>query len=111
MTAIYVALEDGLLIVRGGNGRWEAEPRMEGTAPRCLAVDPAHPERVWCGTAGAGPWRSPDAGRSRRGGRVRGSRSERDVAFQGCRPALGGAGRDQSPALGADLELPATAGQ
>ena len=64
MTAIYVALEDGLLIVRGGNGGWEAEPRMEGTAPRCLAVDPAHPELVWCGTAGAGPWRSPDAGLS-----------------------------------------------
>ena len=64
MTAIYVALEDGLLIVRGGNGRWETEPRMQGTAPRCLAVDPAHPERVWCGTAGAGPWRSDDAGLS-----------------------------------------------
>src|SRR5262245_43453665 len=64
MTAIYVALEDGLLIVRGGKGHWEAEPRMEGAAPRCLAADPAHPERIWCGTAGAGVWRSPDAGQS-----------------------------------------------
>lgn len=62
MTAIYVALEDGLLVVQGRNGRWEVEPRMEGMAPRCLATDPAHPERVWCGTVGAGAWRSPDGG-------------------------------------------------
>jgi hypothetical protein len=64
MTTIHVALEDGLLVVRGGNGRWEAEPRMEGMAPRCLAADPAHPERVWCGTVRAGAWRSHDAGAS-----------------------------------------------
>jgi len=62
MTTIYVALEDGLLVVRGRNGRWEGQPRMEGMAPRCLATDPAHPERVWCGTVGAGAWRSPDGG-------------------------------------------------
>jgi photosystem II stability/assembly factor-like uncharacterized protein len=61
MTTIYLALEDGLLVVRGG----DAEPRMEGTAPRSLAADPAHPERVWCGTAGGGGvWRSDDAGAS-----------------------------------------------
>jgi photosystem II stability/assembly factor-like uncharacterized protein len=62
MTTIYVALEDGLLVVRGGNGRWKTEPRMEGMAPRCLAADPAHPDRVWCGSTGAGAWRSEDAG-------------------------------------------------
>ncbi len=61
MTTIYVTLEDGLLVVRG---EWEAEPRLEGMAPRCLAADPAHPERVWCGTVGAGAWRSDDAGAS-----------------------------------------------
>jgi hypothetical protein len=64
MTTIYVALEDGLLVVRGGNGRWDAETRMEGMAPWYLSVDPACPERVWCGTVGAGPWRSDDAGAS-----------------------------------------------
>lgn len=64
MTTIYAALDDGLLVVRGGNGRWEAEAQMEGTAPRCLGADPAHPERVWCGTVGAGPWRSSDRGAS-----------------------------------------------
>jgi photosystem II stability/assembly factor-like uncharacterized protein len=58
MTTIYLALDDGLLVVRGG----DAEPRLEGMAPRCLAADPAHPERVWCGTTGGGIWRSGDAG-------------------------------------------------
>ena len=62
MTTINVALEDGLLIARGRNGRWEAEPRMEGMNLLCLAVDPAHPERVWCGSVGAGAWRSHDGG-------------------------------------------------
>src|SRR5579859_2642175 len=60
MTTIYAALDDGLLVVRGG----EAGPRLEGRAPRCLAADPAHPERVWCGTEGFGVWRSDDAGTS-----------------------------------------------
>lgn len=64
MTTIYVALEGGLLVLRRRSRRWEAEARMEGTAPRCVAADPANPERVWCGTAGAGAWRSDDAGAS-----------------------------------------------
>ena len=64
MATIYAAMDDGLLVVRGANGRWEAESPMDGTAPRCLAADPVHPERVWCGTAGAGAWRSDDGGAS-----------------------------------------------
>jgi hypothetical protein len=64
MTTIHVALEDGLLVARNGNGRWETEQRMEGMAPRCLAADPTHPERVWCGSVGAGVWRTEDAGAS-----------------------------------------------
>jgi hypothetical protein len=62
MTTIHVALDDGLLILRGDEGGWTAEPRLEGTAPRCLAADPSNPERVWCGTDRAGLWRSGDAG-------------------------------------------------
>jgi hypothetical protein len=60
MTRIYLALEDDLLVVSGE----DVEPRLEGRAPRCLAADPAHPERLWCGTEGAGIWRSDDAGAS-----------------------------------------------
>jgi photosystem II stability/assembly factor-like uncharacterized protein len=58
MAKIYLALEDDLLVVLGGN----AEPRLERTAPRCLAADPARPERLWCGATGRGAWRSDDAG-------------------------------------------------
>jgi photosystem II stability/assembly factor-like uncharacterized protein len=64
MTTIHVALDDGLLVLRRENGRWRAESRMEGMAPRSLAADPSHPERVWCGAYGAGAWRSDDAGAS-----------------------------------------------
>jgi hypothetical protein len=60
MTTIYLALDEGLLVVRGG----DAAARLDGRAPRCLAADPAHPERVWCGTEDAGLWRSDDAGAS-----------------------------------------------
>src|ERR1700716_397771 len=64
MTTIHVALDDGLLVLRRENGRWQAESRMEGMAPRSLAADPSRPEHVWCGAAGAGAWRSDDAGAS-----------------------------------------------
>ncbi|MFZ0217695.1 MAG: glycosyl hydrolase [Candidatus Dormiibacterota bacterium] len=62
MTTIAVALDGGLLVVRGDGGGWKAEARLEGTAPRCLAADPANPERIWCGTVGGGLWRTADGG-------------------------------------------------
>ena len=62
MTTIHVGLDEGLLILRGNGGGWDAEVRLQGMAPRCLAADPTHPERVWCGTDGAGLWRSGDGG-------------------------------------------------
>ena len=64
MTTIYAAMEDGLLILRARNGRWEAESGMEGKSVWCLAADPARPERVWSGAVGAGAWRSDDQGAS-----------------------------------------------
>lgn len=60
MTTIHVALDDGLLTLRG-DGR-DVESRLPGMAPRSLAADPLNAERVWCGTDGAGLWRSGDAG-------------------------------------------------
>ncbi len=64
MTTIYLASHDSLICVRGGNGHWEARRQLHGRAPRSLAVDRHRPERVWCGTAGDGLWRSVDAGAS-----------------------------------------------
>lgn len=62
MTTIHLALDDGVLILGERGGSWNVESRLEGRAPRSLAVDPANPERVWCGTAGAGTWHSADGG-------------------------------------------------
>lgn len=62
MTTIYVAMEDDLACLRGGNGSWETCRQLQGRAPRCIAVDGRRPERIWCGTAGHGIWRSVDSG-------------------------------------------------
>jgi photosystem II stability/assembly factor-like uncharacterized protein len=62
MTTIYVATENSLVCLRYANGGWEARRQLQGRAPRCIAVDPRRPERVWCGTGGAGIWRSVDSG-------------------------------------------------
>lgn len=63
MTAIYVAIADQLLVASGGDGGWSTEAALTGMTPQCLALDPLHPERAYCGTHG-GLWRSEDAGAS-----------------------------------------------
>jgi photosystem II stability/assembly factor-like uncharacterized protein len=62
MTTIYVAASNSLLRVHEKDGQWQVERQLEGRGPRCIAIDPLQPERMWCGTAGAGVWRSVDAG-------------------------------------------------
>ncbi len=64
MTTLYVALPDGVLVVRQDGAGWHAERQLEGMAAQCLAADPLHPERLLCGTFGQGLWQSDDAGRS-----------------------------------------------
>jgi photosystem II stability/assembly factor-like uncharacterized protein len=60
MGTVYLAADDGLLVVDGDR----AERRLEGGTAYCVAVDLAAPERVYCGTEDDGLWRSEDAGRS-----------------------------------------------
>lgn len=60
MTTVFVAMEDALVVVRDG----QLEERMTGNDLECVAVDPARPERVFCGTFDAGLWRSTDDGRT-----------------------------------------------
>jgi photosystem II stability/assembly factor-like uncharacterized protein len=62
MTTIYIALPDALLVVRRRDGTWHGERWLEGLPAQCVAVDPVHPEIVYCGTFGRGLWRSVDAG-------------------------------------------------
>jgi photosystem II stability/assembly factor-like uncharacterized protein len=64
MTTLYVTLEQALAVVRRKPGTWQVDLQPAVDTPHCLAVDPSHPERVYCGTFGGGIWRSLDAGRS-----------------------------------------------
>ena len=61
MATIYVAMDEQLLVLTGGDDGWRADQRLEALRPGCLAVDPHDPQRVWCGT-GAGVWRTLDGG-------------------------------------------------
>jgi hypothetical protein len=62
---MYLAMERELLVVREQQGgTWQTESHLVGMQPTCLAADPLHPERIYCGTFGRGLWRSRDAGES-----------------------------------------------
>ena len=61
-TTLIVALPDGLLIVARDGDTWRAERRLEGAPTTCLAADPQHPTRLYCGTADRGLVRSDDGG-------------------------------------------------
>lgn len=63
MTTLAIATQPALLIARQGT-RWTVEEHLQDRSPECLAVDPHHPDRVYCGTWGNGVWRSDDAGRT-----------------------------------------------
>lgn len=62
---ILIATAAGLLRATnagdGGDG-WETEAALEGLHAQCLAVDSLRPKVVYCGTLGAGLFRSLDAG-------------------------------------------------
>ena len=65
MTVLFVAVRDSLLVVSDASGRWIAEERFVGKSRlMCATTDPRNPERVYCGTASDGLWRSDDLGRS-----------------------------------------------
>ena len=62
MTRIYLAFAGALGILRQRNGHWMAELFLVDQDCQCLAVDPHHPQRLYCGTSGNGLWRTTDAG-------------------------------------------------
>ena len=47
MTTIYLAMPDGLLIIRKNSGQWQIERRMDGLPVQCVAIDPFRPERQY----------------------------------------------------------------
>jgi len=59
---LYIPLMGRLLVAEQQHGRWQLASHLVGMQIMSLAIDPSHPERVYCGTAGRGLWRSSDAG-------------------------------------------------
>ena len=63
MVGIVVVTRAALLIARPA-GTWTVAAHLNGRSPVCVAVDTRDPTRVYCGTAGAGLFRSHDTGRT-----------------------------------------------
>jgi photosystem II stability/assembly factor-like uncharacterized protein len=63
MGSLLVATRAALLIARHGS-RWAVDEHLRGRSSECVAVDARDPARVYCGTAGAGLFRSRDTGRN-----------------------------------------------
>lgn len=85
-----MALPDCVLVAESSNGSWQAERTLTSTVPQCLAVDPASPERAWCGTFGQGLFVTEDAGRSWRNvgfDQVTAVALDRDAVYAGCEPS------------------------
>src|SRR5260370_23814054 len=62
MVGIVVVTRAAVVIARRGC-TWTIEEHLAGRSPECVAVDLRGPTRVYCGTAGAGLFRSRDSGR------------------------------------------------
>jgi photosystem II stability/assembly factor-like uncharacterized protein len=63
MVGIVVVTRAALLIARRGSA-WTVAEQLNGRSPVCVAVDARDPTRVYCGTDGAGLYRSRDSGRN-----------------------------------------------
>jgi photosystem II stability/assembly factor-like uncharacterized protein len=63
MVSVVIAARAAVLIARRGS-RWGVEQHLCGRSPECVAVDPRHPARMYCGTAAAGLFRSRNGGRN-----------------------------------------------
>ena len=63
LVGIVVVTRAALFIARRAS-TWTVDEHLGGRSPDCAAVDPRDPTRVYCGTAGAGLFRSHDSGRT-----------------------------------------------
>src|SRR5258708_1003957 len=64
MKTLYLEMEKNVLVARQHHGDWQMESHLDGLQALCLATDPLHPERVYCGPYRRGLWHSKDAGRT-----------------------------------------------
>src|SRR5438046_1728583 len=81
MTTIFLAMPDGLVVVKRSNGGWQVDRWLAGMPAQCVAVDPSLPEwaycgplekNLWCSHDGDGTWQP--VGRGVSGPRVYGPR-------------------------------------
>jgi photosystem II stability/assembly factor-like uncharacterized protein len=61
---ITFAMSSEIVVAREHQGTWQLSSSLKGLQITCLAADPFHPERLYCGTYRRGLWRSDDGGES-----------------------------------------------
>jgi photosystem II stability/assembly factor-like uncharacterized protein len=116
---ILVATRDRLLRVEPGDRGVTAAPELAGRPLTCLAADPSVAGRAWCGTAGAGLWRSDDGGRSWRHAGLAGeeltavaaSPVEAGLVWAGTEPRVVDGWRDPTRTIAALLAAGREAGE
>ena len=64
MKRLFLCMERELVVVKEQYGNYETAYHLQNMQPTCIAVDPFHQNRVYCGTFGRGLWLSDDSGDS-----------------------------------------------
>jgi len=62
MKLLFLAMERALAVIRQRHGEWSVDLQLLESQPECLALDPFHQERIYCGTRDQGLWKSTNAG-------------------------------------------------
>jgi photosystem II stability/assembly factor-like uncharacterized protein len=64
MTTILAGMQDSLLVLKSSKTGWKIHESLVGTHPQSTAFDPLNPSRAYCGTFGAGLWKTDDGGQN-----------------------------------------------
>jgi hypothetical protein len=62
MTTIYLATGQGISVVRSSEESWEGATQLRDKQVECVLVDPEDSDVAFCGTLGAGLFKTSDAG-------------------------------------------------
>jgi len=62
-TKLMVAMEDSVITIESSKTGWKKiHDSLKGTHPQCVTFDPDNPNHTYCGTFGAGLWKTDDGG-------------------------------------------------
>ena len=94
MTILLVAMDQEVVLAHKTGPRWHTTAVLPTVHPRCLVVDPAQPDLVFCGTYDDGLWRSQDKGTTWQrvgegviGGRVTAVSTRKGLVYAGTQPS------------------------